>query len=444
MTRQLLFVAMPFGRKRDPSGRIEIDFDAVYEQAINPAAADAHVEVIRADEERGGGIIHKPMYERLLLAEIVIADLTFANANVFYELGIRHAARPRATILIFAAIGTLPFDVAPIRSLSYKVEDDGQFTAESATRLRTVLTERLRLAKASQDKDSPLFELLPEYVGSSLPHESTETFRDRARAASELTERMRAAAEAEDADALRAIEGEIGDLGTASPELPVDLLLAYRDVSAWADMIRCVEAMPATTRDVVTVREQHALALNRRNGPGDRKQALQILRAVLERYGPSPETCGILGRCYKDAWQQATDADLKALVLDEPIEAYSVGLDADPRDYYPGINLATLLLARATEADLKRLESVIPVVNFAVARRGGLGSHDYWDRAAGLELAVITGDETLAGRAKATLLAAEPPDWMLQTTARNLRLLVEAGQPAPWVTQIADALDPPS
>ena len=260
MTRQLLFVAMPFGRKRDPSGRIEIDFDAVYEQAIKPAAADAHVEVIRADEERGGGIIHKPMYERLLLAEIVIADLTFANANVFYELGIRHAARPRATILIFAAIGTLPFDVAPIRSLSYKVEDDGQFTAEAATRLRTVLTERLRLAKASQDKDSPLFELLPEYVGSSLPHESTETFRDRARAASELTERMRAAAEAEDADALRAIEDEIGDLGTASPELPVDLLLAYRDVSAWADMIRCVEAMPATTREVVTVREQHALA----------------------------------------------------------------------------------------------------------------------------------------------------------------------------------------
>lgn len=120
-----------------------------------------------------------------------------------------------------------------------------------------------------------------------------------------------------------------------------------------------------------------------------------------------------------------------------------MGLDADPRDYYPGINLATLLLARGTEADLERLESVIPVVKFAVARRGGLGSRDYWDRAAGLELAVIAGDEPLAGRAKATLLAAEPPDWMLQTTAGNLRLLVEAGRSAPWVTQIADALDPP-
>jgi hypothetical protein len=55
------------------------------------------------------------MYERLLLAEIVMADLTFANANVFYELGIRHAARPRSTILIFAAIGTLPWAEAAAR-----------------------------------------------------------------------------------------------------------------------------------------------------------------------------------------------------------------------------------------------------------------------------------------------------------------------------------------
>ena len=125
MGQELLFVAMPFGTKLDPSGRFSIDFDDVYERAIRPAASEAAVEIIRADEERGGGIIHKPMYARLLLAEIVIADLTFANANVFYELGIRHAARPRSTILIHAAIAALPFDVAPIRSLHYKVTDDG-------------------------------------------------------------------------------------------------------------------------------------------------------------------------------------------------------------------------------------------------------------------------------------------------------------------------------
>lgn len=446
--RQLLFVAMPFGRKRDPSGRLEIDFDEVYEQAIRPAAADADVEVIRADEERGAGIIHKPMYERLLLAEIVIADLTFANANVFYELGIRHAARPHATILIFAAIGTLPFDVAPIRSLSYKVEPDGRLGDPAIADLRGALAERVEYAKRSQNLDSPLFELLPHYPGISLPHEATETFRDRARAASALTERMRAAVRAGDAPELAAIEREIPDFATASPELPVDLLLAYRDLSAWDDMVRCAEAMPAPARDAVTVREQYALALNRRNRPGDRRRAIEILQAVIDRYGASPETCGILGRCWKDAWDEAADPDAKALALDRAIDAYGEGFAADPRDYYPGINLATLLLNRGTPADLDRLGALVPVVQFAVARRGGLGSRDYWDRATVLELAVIGGDEATARRAKAGVLADEPPGWMPGTTARNLRLLLaplaRAGRDVQWVQALADALAPPA
>ena len=107
MTQPLCFVAMPFGSKPNPSGGT-IDFDAVYADLIRPAIEAAHMDPLRADEEAAGGIIHKPMYERLLLAEIVIADLTFANANVFYELGVRHAARPRSTILMYAAIATLP------------------------------------------------------------------------------------------------------------------------------------------------------------------------------------------------------------------------------------------------------------------------------------------------------------------------------------------------
>ena len=444
--RPLLFVAMPFGTKRDPTGRISIDFDGVYEHAIKPAALAADVEVIRADEERGGGIIHRPMYERLLLAEIVVADLTFANANVFYELGIRHAARPRSTILIYAAIGTLPFDVAPIRSLAYHVTKKGRLKAEDADSLCEQLTSRLRDAKVSEDRDSPLFELLPGYPGVTLPHESTESFRDRALAASRLTEDIREAARAGHRGALRAIEERVGNFASAAPELPVDLLLAYRDVSAWEDMIRCVEAMPDRTRQLVTVREQHALALNRRNGPGDRAKAIAELQSIIAQYGPSPETHGLLGRCHKDAWDQATDPDVRADALDRAIDAYGAGFDADPRDYYPGINLLTLLLNRGTADDLARIETLVAVVEFAVARRGGLSSDDPWDRATVLELAAIADDEPTGRRAKGSLVAAGLAPWMLQTSARNLRLLLEpmqrAGRDTAWVAEVADALDP--
>src|SRR6476646_193922 len=95
------FVLMPFGKKKDDAGRL-IDFDQIYSEIIKPAVEDADLEPIRADEETVGGIIHKPMFERLMLCDYAVADLTTANANVFYELGIRHAARPWSTVLLFA------------------------------------------------------------------------------------------------------------------------------------------------------------------------------------------------------------------------------------------------------------------------------------------------------------------------------------------------------
>src|ERR1043166_4468148 len=111
MAKPLCFVLMPFGKKPDAAGAV-VDFDSVYRDLIAPAIAEAKMEPLRADEEMTGGIIHKPMFERLILCEYVVADLTTANANVFYELGLRHAVRPCSTRLIFSQGGSqLPSDV---------------------------------------------------------------------------------------------------------------------------------------------------------------------------------------------------------------------------------------------------------------------------------------------------------------------------------------------
>ena len=112
MKKPLCFVLMPFGTKLDASGS-PVQFDLVYKDVIAPAIAAAGMQPIRADEEMTGGIIHKPMFERLLLCEYAVADLTTSNANVFYELGVRHAVRPYTTVLIYAGSSRLPFDVAP-------------------------------------------------------------------------------------------------------------------------------------------------------------------------------------------------------------------------------------------------------------------------------------------------------------------------------------------
>jgi hypothetical protein len=75
---------MPFGNKE--SSGILINFDSIYKEVIKPSLLDAGLEPIRADEEIAGGIIYKPMFERLMLCDYAICDLTTANAMSFMNL----------------------------------------------------------------------------------------------------------------------------------------------------------------------------------------------------------------------------------------------------------------------------------------------------------------------------------------------------------------------
>ena len=158
-SRQVCFVDMPFGTKTDPRSGIEIDFDDVYERGIEPAIVGAGLEPIRGDRETTGGIIHTAMFARLLLSEFVLADLTAANPNVFYELGVRHTAKPYTTIPIFATLGAVPIDVSFVRAIPYDLVD-GALTDESAAALRENIGTRIRSALTGPvSEDSPLFQL---------------------------------------------------------------------------------------------------------------------------------------------------------------------------------------------------------------------------------------------------------------------------------------------
>ncbi|MEP6606357.1 MAG: hypothetical protein ABJA60_09620, partial [Nitrosospira sp.] len=93
------FVAMPFGRKPGSNGQL-IDFNRVYTEYIQPALEAAGLEVFRADEEQRAGDIITDMFQELLIADLVVADLTIDNPNVWYELGVRHALRARGIVLV--------------------------------------------------------------------------------------------------------------------------------------------------------------------------------------------------------------------------------------------------------------------------------------------------------------------------------------------------------
>lgn len=460
--RPYCFVLMPFGTKPDPAGGGDIDFDRVYGEAILPAVGQAGMQAVRADEERTGGIIHKPMFERLLLCDFALADLTTANPNVFYELGVRHAARPATTLTVFATRQRIPFDVNYLRGLPYELGEHNGFEAEQATALRTAVADRLtdlrRKAAESAPVDSPLFQLLGEWK-PDLAHLKTDLFAEQVRYSEDLKQRLadiRARARSRVPQEVAPSQLLIDLVQTLPPAdaveagTLVDVLLTFRALSDWDGMIRFAQGLPHPLAGQVLVREQLAFAYNRRaerdHDDADRERALHLLDRVEQDQGPSAETLGLRGRVHKAAWLQAKPDDPYGARghLDAAVDAYRRGFTADPRDAYPGINLVTLLDLCGDAASVQEKDRLLPVVEYAVARRLAGNAPNYWDHAISLELAVLAGDRAAAEASLGRALSVLTERWQAGSTLANLRLLdqahTERGDPLPWLAPLLSAL----
>lgn len=441
------FVLMPFGQKCLDGGRT-IDFDLIYNSMIEPAVRKAKMEPIRADREAFGGIIHKAMFERLMLCEYAVADLTTANPNVFYELGIRHGVRPHSTLLIAAKGTPLPCDVAPMRVLPYLLHADGS-PAQTDGDIQQICLS-LEACRHSQ-VDSPPFQLLVDWPVPNIARLKTDRFRELVAHCQGVQKKL---AEARNMDvksgaaalALAQVEAELAKdakLEDTDPTILVDLLLSYRAVNAFDAMVALGKKMPQMVAGTVLVREQLAFALNRVGRDGE---AESILKDVISQHGPSSETNGLLGRVYKDRWQRALKANNPHLArgqLRMAIETYLAGFEADWRDAYPGINAVTLM--EMTDPVDPRQKALMPVVHYAVARRLAHKSPDYWDHATLLEHSVLEGDPTSAMNALADAMASVREIWEPQTTANNLRMIAEArrdrGLDVAWIVTMIDTLN---
>jgi len=117
------FVIMPFGKKPDSvSGGASIDFDAVYERFIKKTIEDVGLKCLRCDEIDKPGLIHTDMLNHIFDDDVAVVDITTLNANVFYELGVRHALNKSVTVLIRRKGTSLPFNIAGLRVIDYDYE----------------------------------------------------------------------------------------------------------------------------------------------------------------------------------------------------------------------------------------------------------------------------------------------------------------------------------
>jgi hypothetical protein len=222
----------------------------------------------------------------------------------------------------------------------------------------------------------------------------------------------------------------------------VDMFLTLRDVKAHKEMIDLYQRMPEPLQRARIVREQYGFALNRE---GRAQEATAVLKAVIDEFGPSSETNGLLGRVYKDQWDAAKKSGAGALqvrgLLKLAAETYLAGFQADWRDAYPGVNAVTLMELMDTPPPIQA--EILPVVRFSAAQKAK-ASGDYWDFATLMELAVLARDENGAMEQAEIALTKAQFGWHLETTERQLRLIRETraarGEQIPWIKDLEDAL----
>ena len=411
-TRPLCFVMVPY-RAVGEGGRGAVDFPAVYDCIIAPAIVAAGMTPLRADEDpQSMGVFQKAMFERLVLCEFAVADLTHGNPNVYYELGIRHALRPYSTVLMFQKDWTLPLDVAHDSAITYSVNAAGEPTEIEQTVEK--LAKRLRGARAAAT-DSPVYQLVSGLPTPVVDHERIDSFRDRADRDEALRCRLDDAS-GEGVEAVRQLERSLGELQDLDLRTVLSLLLCYRGLAAFEDLVRLVEGIASPLASVELIQQQYAWALNR---AGRDRQAERVAKRLIASRASS-ETYGLLGRIQKDRARRAESARQRQGLMRAAVDAYTRGFEADWRDPYPGVN-ALSLMAVSTPAD-QRFEKLLPVVEFANERRlrDQNRQADYWDHATDLMLAVLQRDHARANVALEGALSVEHDPWQSETTAESL------------------------
>jgi hypothetical protein len=438
------FVVMGFGKKTDfETGRV-LDLDQSYINLIKPAVEAAGLKCIRADEIVHSGLIDVPMYEQLLKADVVVADISTSNRNAVYELGVRHALRPYTTVIIAEEqLMKSPFfdlNHIVIRQYRHLGEDIG---VSEMKRFTSALTRAIKEIMACEPKlrwDSPVYKFIDRLTPPSVaevvkqaaaaipeaspsPAASSRSAGVGAPAHSELMERVEAAQKKGDW-----LKGKM-------------LLEEIREMRRIGTVETSAGQQVENPEDP-DVLQRLALATYKSKYPTP-EEALKAARDLLKLLEPQTtndtETLGLWGSVHKRLWELTKESSY----LDEAVRAYERGFYLR-NDYYNGINYAYLLNERAA----KPVGFEEAVADFVQARRvrkevisicnqwlesnprtaplppgSKFPEKRYWVLATLAEAQIGLEDEALGQQRLEEAFAAAPEPWMKETTQEQVNKL---------------------
>jgi len=335
--------------------RVEVDFDLVHKRLIEPALKRLGIRGETAAAVVVAGNIREDMFHRLITSDLVIADLSMHNANVFYELGIRQAFRDKYTFLVRSNLSEYPFDLKTDRYFDYDMVDLLEPLDRTVTpglvsphaHVSERLAEALRTTIMSYKADSPVFKLLPQLEAEdrsrfiAVPDEFREEV-ERARQL-RLPEHLRMLA-VECTDSLWEVEG-LRQVGRAQFE------------SNFIDDAKVTwEQIANRYPDDIEANTTLSTVYQRRNDSARSEQALaRVSRTGTLTAGRRSQLRSLNGRNLKEAWtkqwsRQGLSLEARqreALIsplLQRALDAFEEAFKADLNHAYAGLNALTLLV----------------------------------------------------------------------------------------------------
>jgi tetratricopeptide (TPR) repeat protein len=457
---------MPFGKKKGMDGSI-YDFNSIYSQVIKPALEMAGFEPFRADEETASGDILTDMFQELLLADLCIADMSIDNANVFYELGIRHAFRKRGVVHIQAGRAYMPFDVFNVRTIPYHITPEGVPDPAFLEKDKTAISRVTRDTWAS-DIDavhSPIFNLHDGLVEPDRKSLETPLATGFWREYNEWKGRL----------AVAERQKRIGDILLLSEEIRNPLIkedaigeagMALKNMGRFElALTQYRKGLEVNARNL-TFRRDEAFSLNRL---GKVDEAIVKIESLLADTPRDTETIAYLGRIYKEMWLESwkwvEDKELRLRTafdsyhwLLKSFQTYLRGYRLDLDEFYPGVNaltLGTILVHLADryedqtqpDPEIQEVRDLLSELRgslvFALETKTKAENADYWAFISLGELLALTADVTqqVARAYRKALTASRGNQFRLQSSLAQLEILSSLDMRAEFVQAGIDVIN---
>ena len=415
MPRPICFMIMPYSTKATgaPPGvgaPDKINFDRLWEGALRPAIDKAGYEPVRANEDIAALIITE-MIERLAISDLVLADVSIPNGNVYYEVGIRHAAQKRGCILTAATWSKPLFDIDQMRQIRYPLPAES-ISDETAAEIIKIVAAAIPVMSSG---DSPFYQVFPEYPAYD-PARAT-AFKKSLQELSRFQEEI-IAARTGTGDQCRTRALDLRQRyyagGPIQKAVAIELLYLLRDCTDWSTTLQFIDSLPNELRTSPLVKEQGALAKSK---SGDHDSAIGALRELIQTSGDTSERRGLLGGRYKKKWSSANNS----VDLDRAIAEYESGMKLDLNDYYPSSNLARLYRTRNRKGDDDKARISAAVTLIACERARIRRSNDEWLNPTLLGAAFDAGDVEKAQELADQVVTDGPADWKLETVLTDCK-----------------------